>query len=169
MRNAIVWWLFILLPLPALAQFATISAPHTVQSGIPFSVQITLTCPQPSGGDLPPPFDCNPGVPVNFWSSDSSATLPSTQFYVLPGQPTVIPNAFILRSVGAQDIIAVTSQNVLGIPHPIGNSAVQVQAQVQVSPAPALNWLSLLLLIVCIPAMAAPNYSLKRTAAGRLR
>jgi len=166
MRNRLICALVLLLPLPALAQFATISAPQTVQTGVPFYVQVTLTCQQPSG-DLPPPFNCNPGVPVTFSSSDSSGTVPNGSFYVVPNQPLVVSSPFVLRDLGAQNIIAFTSQNISGVPKPIANVVVQVQALV--SPAPALHWLAILLLIVCIILSAAPNYSLKRTAAGRLR
>ena len=162
MHNALIYCLFLLLPLPALAQFVTISAPHTVQSGIPFSVEVTLTCPQPS--ELPPPFECNPGVPVSFRSSDSSATVPSGSFYLLPDQPMVLSSPFILRRVGAQSILAYPSQDFPALPT-IGKVVVQVLSQV--SPAPALSPLATLLLVICIFLAAAPNYSLKRTAANR--
>jgi len=151
MRHALLYWLLLLLSQSALAQSGTIQAPGTVQAGVPFSIQIALSCPPPS--EAPPPVNCDGGGTAAFFeTSDSLATVPSGAIFVAANQTTAIPSPFILRSGGSQTITALSQTGAFA------RAVVQVQAQV--APAPGLGALGIFLLIVCILLVAAPNYSL---------
>jgi len=155
----------ILLCAPTLAQadLVAVSAPDSVQAGNPFSLQVTLTCPPAT--EAPPPFQCTPGTDLSFVTFNASTIVPigpSPAFYVLPGQPTVVPG-FVLNVPGVQTIWVVP----VGTLFPVGRASVVVQQPP--SSVPSQSLFASLLLVLFILLAAAPNYSPKRTAANRHR